>query len=175
MTVRGNGGYPKEHQDVSRRTLLKGGGAALAGLTVLRVAGPAHAFGQSGGEVLPWLDQPPPNPVPDITGKLLQWEELDSFLTPADKFFYVMHYGLPDGLDEAPWRVGIGGLVAHPRSLTTGRHQSQGAPRGGFHIGMLGQRRHIIGLFLRRHWHCPLGRRATGAAAGGVGPPGRGE
>ena len=32
------------HQDVSRRTLLKGGGAALAGLTVLRVAGPAHAF-----------------------------------------------------------------------------------------------------------------------------------
>ena len=32
------------HQDVSRRTLLKGGGAALAGLTVQRVAGPAHAF-----------------------------------------------------------------------------------------------------------------------------------
>ena len=32
------------HRDVSRRTLLKGGGAALAGLSVLRVAGPAHAF-----------------------------------------------------------------------------------------------------------------------------------
>ena len=32
------------HPDVSRRTLLKGGGAALAGLTVLRVAGPAYAF-----------------------------------------------------------------------------------------------------------------------------------
>ena len=32
------------YQDVSRRSLLKGGGAALAGLTVLRVAGPAHAF-----------------------------------------------------------------------------------------------------------------------------------
>ena len=54
-----------EHQDVSRRTLLKGGAAALAGLTVLRVAGPAHAFGQSGGEVIPWLDQPPPSPFPE--------------------------------------------------------------------------------------------------------------
>jgi hypothetical protein len=30
--------------EVSRRTLLKGGGAALAGLTMLQVAGPAHAF-----------------------------------------------------------------------------------------------------------------------------------
>ena len=54
-----------KNQDVSRRTLLKGGGAALAGLTVLRVAGPAHAFGHSGEEVIPWLDQPPPNPVPE--------------------------------------------------------------------------------------------------------------
>ena len=32
-----------EHRDVSRRTLLKGGGAALAGLS-LQVAGPARAF-----------------------------------------------------------------------------------------------------------------------------------
>jgi DMSO/TMAO reductase YedYZ molybdopterin-dependent catalytic subunit len=128
------------HRDVSRRTLLKGGGAALAGLTVLRMAGPAHAFpghaGQQervpwdddqsdsaqafvhpGGHVIPWLDQPPPNPVPEVTGNLLQWEALDSFLTPADNFFYVKHYGLPSGLDEAAWRVGIGGLVARPQSL----------------------------------------------------------
>ena len=129
------------NQDVSRRTLLKGGGAALAGLTVLRVAGPAHAFpghpGQQervpwdddasltphrpsshpGGQVIPWLDQPPPNPVPQITGNLLQWEELDSFLTPADEFFYVQHYGQPDGLDEAKWRVGIDGL-RRPSAIT---------------------------------------------------------
>ena len=32
------------NQELSRRTLLKGGGAALAGLSVLRLAGPAHAF-----------------------------------------------------------------------------------------------------------------------------------
>ena len=125
------------HPDVSRRTLLKGGGAALAGLTVLRVAGPAYAFpGQQetvpldddlsdsaqafvhpAGQVIPWLDQPPPNPVPQITGNLLNWEALDSFLTPASDFFYVQHYGLPGGLDAARWRVGISGLVAHPQSL----------------------------------------------------------
>ena len=54
-------------QDMSRRTLLKGGGAALAGLTTVHVAGPAHAFpGHPGDEVIPWLDQPAPNPVPQI-------------------------------------------------------------------------------------------------------------
>ena len=149
------------YQDVSRRSLLKGGGAALAGLTVLRVAGPAHAFpghpGQQekvrldddqsdsaqafvhpGGQVIPWLDQPPANPVPEITGNLLHWESLDSFLTPADDFFFVKHYGLPDGLDEAAWRVGIGGLVARPQSLGLADLKARARPRSGFHIGMLG-------------------------------------
>jgi hypothetical protein len=42
---------------MSRRTLLKGGGAAFAGLSVINVAGPAHAFpGGPGEEVIPWLD-----------------------------------------------------------------------------------------------------------------------
>jgi hypothetical protein len=62
-------------QEVSRRTLLKDAGTALAGLTVLHVAGPAQAFPQDGQgrngepdaslalqqvgvEVIPWLDQP---------------------------------------------------------------------------------------------------------------------
>ena len=104
---------------MSRRTLLKGGGAALTGLTVLRVAGPAHAFpGEPGEEVvLDWLDQPAPNPIPDAVFNLLRWEDLDSWLTPADNFFVVTHYGQP-ALSGTDWRLGIGGLVAHPRTLT---------------------------------------------------------
>ena len=72
QAVRGRGS-PMEHQGVSRRTLLKGGGAALAGLTMLRVAGPTHAFGQPSEEVIPWLDQPPAS-----GGNQLVWEALDS-------------------------------------------------------------------------------------------------
>src|SRR5262245_49231214 len=97
-------GAPMEDHNVSRRTLLKGGGAALAGLTVLRVAGPAHTFpghsghddqpdpeqclGHPGEEVIPWLDQPGPNLFPDNVGNLLQWEALDSRLIPTDNFFF---------------------------------------------------------------------------------------
>src|SRR5262245_32518695 len=125
---------------VSRRAVLKGGGAALAGLTMMQVAGPAHAFpggtGQeeqipwqdeptassealsdSAGQVIPWLDQPAPNPIPANVGNLLQWEDLDSFRTPTANFFFVNHYGQPDGLDETTWRLGVGGLVRYPQSL----------------------------------------------------------
>jgi hypothetical protein len=78
--------------EVSRRTLLKGGSAAVAGLTVLQVAGPAQAFpGHASEEVIPWLDQPAENPIPDAVFNLLVWEELDSWLTPADDFFVVAH------------------------------------------------------------------------------------
>ena len=130
-----------EHRDVSRRTLLKGGGAALAGLS-LQVAGPARAFqrdddreqhagadehqpdpsqslGQPGDVVLPWLDQPPGAPDPNIAGSQLVWEELDSWLIPPEKFHYVAHYGVPtSGLDAGSWHVGVSGLVANPLSLT---------------------------------------------------------
>lgn len=110
---------PVENQDISRRTLLKGGGAAFAGLTVLQVTAPASAFGQSWEEVIPWLDQPPPPAFPPaIVGNLLVWENLDSELTPAHNFFYVRHYGQPEGLDESTWQVNIEGLVARPQSLT---------------------------------------------------------
>ena len=105
-------------EDISRRALMKGGGVGLAGLSVLRVAGPAQAFGLSGDEVIPWLDQPAPNPIPNAVGNLLQWEALDSALTPAHNFFFVSHYGQPDGLSEDTWRVEIAGLVGRPRSLT---------------------------------------------------------
>lgn len=75
-----------KHGDVSRRTLLRGGGAALAGLS-LQAASPAHAvpqddqrekhekhgwdddqpdpsqsLGRPGDVVVPWLDQPRTSP-----------------------------------------------------------------------------------------------------------------
>jgi DMSO/TMAO reductase YedYZ molybdopterin-dependent catalytic subunit len=103
---------------ISRRTLVKTGSAALAGLSVLRLAGPASAFqGDTGGEVIPWLDQPAENPVPDIVPQQLDWAGLDDWLTPPDEFFVVKHFNLPE-LDEATWHVDISGLVEHPVTLS---------------------------------------------------------
>jgi DMSO/TMAO reductase YedYZ molybdopterin-dependent catalytic subunit len=106
------------HSDLSRRRLVKGGGAAIAGLSVLRLAGPTAAFQTLGtGEVIPWLDQPEPNPVPEVIVRQLTWEELDSWLTPPDQFFVIKHFDEPT-LDEADWHLEIGGLVDQPMSLT---------------------------------------------------------
>jgi DMSO/TMAO reductase YedYZ molybdopterin-dependent catalytic subunit len=104
-------------QEISRRSLLKGGGAALAGMSAVQVAGPARAFGHTDGEVIPWIDRVPPNPVPGAVGKLLDWEALDSWLTPADNFFTINHYGFPT-VDMTRWRLGVDGLVARPLSLS---------------------------------------------------------
>jgi DMSO/TMAO reductase YedYZ molybdopterin-dependent catalytic subunit len=125
-----------EDADLSRRTLLKGGSAVLAGLSVLQIAGPAHALvsqvstgddlaqgdGASigpSGDVLPWLDQPAdiPPPAQDIVGNLLKWEDLDSYRTPNAKFFTVKHYELPS-IDASAWRLGIDGLVNRPMSVS---------------------------------------------------------
>ena len=71
---------------ISRRTLVLQGGASLAGLSVLRLAGPTYAFQTPiTGEVIPWLDQPEPNPVPEVIVQQLNWEHLDSWLTPPDE------------------------------------------------------------------------------------------
>lgn len=107
-----------EKTDISRRTLLKGGTAALTGLTMLRVALPDQAFGQPGEEIIPWIDPPPPPPPSDAGDNLQLWERLDSWITPVDRFFNVNHYGQPTSLDDSTWHVDIAGLVARPQSLT---------------------------------------------------------
>jgi DMSO/TMAO reductase YedYZ molybdopterin-dependent catalytic subunit len=125
-----------DHHDVSRRTLLKGGGAVLAGATVAQVGGPASAFAGEGaevgdllvdersvggrspippGEVLEWLDQP--GGAPPGTGNLLHWEMLNSFFTPEDNFFWVRHYEEPE-VDPTSYRLTIDGLVERPQSFS---------------------------------------------------------
>jgi len=90
---------------------------AVAGLALLRAPRLAEAFSaQPGEEVLPWLDQPAPNPVPDVVGNQLRWEDLDSWLTANNQFFTVAHYDKPV-LDAATWRLMIGGLVQQPLTL----------------------------------------------------------
>ena len=104
-------------QNISRRTLLKGS-ATLAGAAFLPFPGMARAFGAQPGEVvIPWLDQPAENPVPEVAANLLEWERLDSWLTPTRDFFSVSHFGHPV-IDADDWRLEITGLVNHPMTLT---------------------------------------------------------
>ena len=125
-----------ERREISRRTVLQGG-AAMAGLALLRSQLPTRASASQsskgsfswpaqvalsfparpGEEVVPWLDQPAPNPVPDILGTPLHWEDLDSWITPNDEFFTVSHYGLPT-VDPAAWRLEIHGLVQRPITVS---------------------------------------------------------
>ena len=93
-------------KEVARRAFMAQGSAAAVGLALLRLPGLAQALVQAfpsrlGEQVLPWLDQPAANPVPQIAGGLLRWEELASFLTPAERFFTVAHYGQPQ-VDSPP-------------------------------------------------------------------------
>ena len=99
-----------------RRDFIIKGSAALAALAVFQSRF-AQAFPSRAGEtVIAWLDQPPPDPDPaDQT--LLVWEDLDSWLTPNDKFFSISHFDRPV-IDAATWKLEVDGLVKNPLALT---------------------------------------------------------
>lgn len=143
---------------LTRRGLLAGGTAA-AGLSVLRVSGSAQALGAGSADSLPWLrhhgdptetypgdphdevllweDQPPPFPPGNGIGQQLVWEELGARRTPTDNFFFVSHYNHPV-IDPATWRLGVDGLVAHPRSLSLANLKSRARERVEFTLECAG-------------------------------------
>jgi DMSO/TMAO reductase YedYZ molybdopterin-dependent catalytic subunit len=103
---------------MSRRELLRQSGAALVGLTLLQSPWLAQAFPRRPGEeVIPWVEQPQ---APSSDFNLLNWQELDSWITPNQKFFRVVHYNKPRGpaIDEREWRLEITGLVKRPMTFT---------------------------------------------------------
>jgi len=102
---------------LSRRAALRGASGILAGLSVLRLSGPTAAFQDAGAEVIPWLDQPEENPVPEVIVQQMTWEDLDSWITPNEDFFVIKHFAEPV-IDEAAWTLEVTGLVNTPLSLT---------------------------------------------------------
>jgi DMSO/TMAO reductase YedYZ molybdopterin-dependent catalytic subunit len=104
--------------DISRRTLMAYGAGAIAGLNVVRLAGPAYAFQTPvTGNVIPWLDQPAENPVPEVAVRQIVWEELDAWITPTDQHFVIKHYNEPS-LSGEDYTLEVSGLVDNPMSLT---------------------------------------------------------
>lgn len=104
--------------DLQRREFLVQGGAALTGLAAFYASGLAHAFpARPGEEVVPWLDQPEENPDPVGIQSQLVWEDLDSWITPNEKFFSISHFDRP-AIDEKTWSLEIAGHVEKPMKLT---------------------------------------------------------
>jgi len=96
------------------------GGAAAAGIAFLRLDQLVAAMPLDQGEVVvPWLDHPAevPPPAQNVIGQQLVWEELDSWITPNEKFFTIKHFGQPT-VDLQNWRLDVAGLVKQPLSLT---------------------------------------------------------
>jgi len=103
------------NQGLFRRDFLAGGGSA-AGIALLY--GPAVAQTGAPERVVPWIDQPAPVPAAAAAIKAqTPWEQLDSWITPNDKFFSIAHYNVPT-IDEETWRLEVTGLVAKPLTLT---------------------------------------------------------
>jgi DMSO/TMAO reductase YedYZ molybdopterin-dependent catalytic subunit len=104
-------------ENLQRRDLFLRAGA-LAGAALL----PGRALAQSGPaseKLVPWIDQPPPVPAgaAGVIRNLTPWENLDSWITPNDRFFGIGHYDWPT-IDAKTWRLDVAGLVAKPSSLT---------------------------------------------------------
>ena len=108
-------------QNSTRRTALQTGSAVAAAL-LTQMASPDFAFPSQADdeELVPFLNMPrtPPN--------RLDWETLDSWLTPQDQVFSVQHYGIPE-FDAAEHQIEISGLVKKPRTLSLA--QLKGLPR----------------------------------------------
>jgi DMSO/TMAO reductase YedYZ molybdopterin-dependent catalytic subunit len=100
--------------ELQRRTVLSGAVAAAALLQ-------SHAFAQSGPipKIIPWSDQPPavPPPLENVVKGVTPWEDLDSWITPNDKFFSIAHYDRPV-IDAKAWRLDVAGTVAKPSTFT---------------------------------------------------------
>jgi len=101
----------------SRREALIQGSTTLALLAFFD--SPLFGWGRQGETIVPFLDQPPPPPqeLVDALGdlQLLDWQRLDSWLTPREKFFNVGHYAMPR-VEEKDYRLEITGLVENPRT-----------------------------------------------------------
>jgi DMSO/TMAO reductase YedYZ molybdopterin-dependent catalytic subunit len=98
---------------VKRRDLLVGGAVTGASLFAPR------AFAQtSATRIIQWTDQPAPIPPPaeNAIRNLTRWEDLDSWITPNDKFFSIAHYNRPQ-IDGATWRLGVSGRIDNPLTL----------------------------------------------------------
>lgn len=98
-------------QQSTRREALKRTALSSAGfVTWLAHASPTFSQEANEGQLVPFLDEPRTTP------NRLDWEALDTWLTPQDQVFSVQHYGVPK-FDYDAYRLEIGGMVKNPKQF----------------------------------------------------------
>ena len=103
-------------EELRRRDVLLGS-SAVAGIALLQRGALAQS-GPTSEKLVPWIDQPVPVPATAKAIKALtRGEDLDSWITPNDKFFCIAHYDVPAIVEKA-WRLEVTGLVAKPLTFT---------------------------------------------------------
>jgi DMSO/TMAO reductase YedYZ molybdopterin-dependent catalytic subunit len=104
---------------LTRREAIKSGAVStMTGLLLLADADFVFPGQENDEQLVPFLGMP--RAVPNR----LDWETLDSWLTPSDQVFNVQHYGIPE-FDAADYRLEIAGLVERPVTLTLDDIQSR--------------------------------------------------
>src|SRR4051812_46854407 len=94
---------------ISRRELLRAG-AALTVLQFLELPLSAIGLPKDEGTPLRFLDVQP-------DGKMLKWENLDSWITPNEQVFAVSHYGQPK-VEAENYSLELSGLLRKPRTFS---------------------------------------------------------
>lgn len=97
---------------LTRRELFSKASATTLAVLLSQFALPELVFAgeQDDEEHVPFLH------LPRVTRKMLDWETLDSWLTPKDQVFDVHHYNDPP-LDPTKYHLEIAGLLTKPMTL----------------------------------------------------------
>ena len=99
------------HQVTRREAMKRTAITSVGFMSWISHASPVFSKQASEGELVPFLDEPRTSP------NRLDWEALDSWLTPQDQVFSVQHYGIPK-FDYNDYRLEIGGMVKNPKQFT---------------------------------------------------------
>jgi DMSO/TMAO reductase YedYZ molybdopterin-dependent catalytic subunit len=96
---------------LTRRDMLKSS-VAMAALAMMHQ--PLASFGfedpAAGAILVPFKEK-------QAGGKMVRWEQLESWLTPSKDLFAVNHYGMPKALPD-PYQLELGGLVKKTKTLS---------------------------------------------------------
>lgn len=125
-----------DSSNLTRREAIVRGSTVAAGLAFIPGEIAARLAGVAPQEaVVPWLNPPPSGG----RSNFLDWQAVDSWITPTDKLFRVGHYGLQEFSDEG-WTVSITGFVDRPLTLTLPQIRSRPRQERVFTLECAGNR-----------------------------------